>query len=116
MKYVIYQEMNGRQEVSETTDYNQMFHTVINKTHLGYTYIKRVDYNKDEIIIELKPTDNPTTGTLTLTRLLGLFTDYQKRKMEKVKRLKDQYYQEYQEQLRVLPDDPFKSLKFKPVE
>ena len=115
MKYVISQEMNGCQEVSETSDYNQMFNTVINKTHLGYMYIQRVDYNKDEIIIELKPTKNEKNGLLTLARLRGLFIDYQKRKMEKVKRLKDQYYQEYQEQLRVLSDDPFKSLEFKPV-
>lgn len=116
MKYVIYQEMGGRQEVCETTDYNQMFHTVINKTHLGYMYIKRVDYNKDEIIIDLKPTDNPTTGTLTLAELRGLFIDYQKREMEKVKRLKNEYYQEYQEKIRALPDDPFEYPKFKPVE
>ena len=116
MKYVIYQEMGGRQEVCETTDYNQMFHTVINKTHLVYMYIKQVAFNKDEIIIELKPTNNPTTGTLTLAHLRELFIDHQKREMEKVKRLKDQYYQEYQEKLRALPDDPFEYPKFKPVE
>ena len=116
MKYVIYQEMNNCQSVCETTDYNQMFHTVINKTHLGYMYIKRVDYNKDEIIIDLKPTDNPTTGTLTLAELRGLFIDHQKREMEKVKRLKNEYYQEYQEKIRALPDDPFEYPKFKLVE
>lgn len=116
MKYVIYQEMNGQQEKCETTDYNQMFHTVINRTHLGYKYIKRVDYNKDEIIIELKPTKNEKTGLLTLVELRGLFIDYQKREMEKVKRLKNEYYQEYQEKIRALPDDPFEYPKFKLVE
>lgn len=116
MKYVIYQEMNNCQSICETTDYNQMFHTVINKTHLGYMYIKRVDYNEDKIIIELKPTKIEGTGLLTLSRLRGLFIDHQKREMEKVKRLKDQYYQAYQEKLRALPDDPFEYPKFKLVE
>lgn len=116
MKYVINQEMNGCQETCETTDYNQMFHTVINKTHLGYMYIKCVYYSNDEVIIELKPTQNEKAGLLTLSRLRGLFIDYQSREKEKVKRLKNQYYQEYQAQLLALPDDPFKSLEFKPVE